>query len=335
MPDHTHPGSLRAELLTTALAHAARGWRVFPLRPDSKTPAVPDAWERRATRDAATIRRWWAARPFNIGLAVGPSGLIVVDLDAPKPAQHRSGPIAATSATSATSQVNPVADDIPVSATSATSHRPAHGRDVFADLCRHHGQPIPAATLIVATASGGWHLYYQHPTGPRLRNTKGGTSRALGDNIDTRGDGGYVVAPGSIVNGRRYNVVRDLPPAPLPQWLAALLHDLDAAATTPAPAASVAVALAVVDRRTAYLRAALDREAGHVRAAHQGRRNAALWGAAVALGQLVAGGDLDANTVTTVLEQAANSAGLAPREARPTIRSGLRRGAQRPRTVTA
>jgi hypothetical protein len=332
---HTNP---RTALLTAALDYAARSWHVFPLWPGSKAPAVPDAWQRRATCDPDLIHRWWAARPFNIGLAVGPSRLVVVDLDPAKPGRHGCGGGAATSATTATSQVNPVAScrgTTRASATSATSHQPAHGRDVFADLCHRHGQPIPANTYTVATPSGGWHLYYQHPTGPVLRNTKGGTGRALGHNIDTRGHGGYVVAPGSLINGRPYTVVRDLPLAPLPGWLTTLLHNLDTAATTPPtrPATPTPAPLGA-DRRSAYLRAALDREAGHVHTAPKGRRNAALWGAAVALGQLVAGGELDATTVTTVLEQAGNSAGLPAGEVRPTIRSGLRRGAQHPRTVT-
>jgi hypothetical protein len=237
--------SQRTELLTAALEHAARGLHVFPLWPDSKTPAVPDAWERRATRDPDLIRRWWAERPFNIGLAVGPSRLIVIDLDAPKLA-HRRG--AVTSDTSDTSQ--PTADPSrvgpgAVTDTSATAAAPdRHGRDVFAALCTGHGQPVPADTYTIATPHNGWQLYYQHPNGPALRNTKGGTGRALGEQIDTRGHGGYVVAASSILGGRRYTVVRDRPPAPLPGWLAALLRELDEAALRPAPARPVRVPLA-------------------------------------------------------------------------------------------
>jgi Bifunctional DNA primase/polymerase, N-terminal len=320
----------RQALLATALSHAARGWFVFPLWPGSKAPAVPDDWERRATRDPAVIGRWWAARPFNVGLAVGPSRLIVIDLDAPKRPSGRGGD------TSDTSQVRGgescVGSDS-VSDTSATSALARHGRDVFVALCAEHGRPIPADTYTVATAHQGWQLYYGHPAGPALRNTKGGTTRALGDNIDTRGHGGYVVAAGSVVDGRRYTVVRNFDPMPLSGWLADALRHLDRAAQAPVPAQPAAVPLTVTDRRGAYLRAALGREAEHVRAAPAGRRNAVLWGAAVALGQLVAGGDLTADTVTEVLEQAAIGAGLKPYEARPTIRSGLRRGAQRPRRV--
>lgn len=322
------------ELLAAALAHAARGWHVFPLWPGSKAPAVSGKWEQRATCDPEGIRRWWTTRPFNIGLAVGPSGLVVVDLDAAKPAR---GGVATTSTTSTTSQVRDVADVVNARLMSTTSTTfDAHGRDVFLTLCARHGHPAPADTLIVATPSRGWHLYFRHPEdGPALRNTKGGTARALGPNIDTRGHGGYVVAPGSVVDGRRYRIVRDQPPGSLPGWLAEVLGKLDAAVTWPVPAGPVRVPLAGVDRRTAFRRAALSREADHVRHAPKQRGNAVLWGAAVALGQLVAGGELDETLVADVLEQAATADGRrSVAEARATIRSGLRRGAGRPRTVT-
>lgn len=65
-----------------ALAAAARGWPVFPLRPHGKTPAVR-GWDREATTDPDRIRRWWAHRPGNIGISCGPAGLLVVDLDVP------------------------------------------------------------------------------------------------------------------------------------------------------------------------------------------------------------------------------------------------------------
>jgi hypothetical protein len=333
----------RSQLLAAALAHAASGRHVFPLWPGGKAPALSQAWQRHATRDPATIERWWTARPYNIGVATGPSRLVVVDLDAPKPARASSGRVATTSTTSTTSQVNGMIDVVdaePASTTSTTSDTsaPIHGRDVFMAVCARHRQRTPGDTLIVATPSGGWHLYFRHPdTGPVLRNTKGGTARALGPNIDTRGHGGYVVAPPSIIAGRNYRIVRDRPPANLPGWLSELLRNLDTAAVRPAPAGPVQVRLATgtgTDRRAAFLAAALDREADHVRGAAGSAGNAVLWGAAVALGQLVAGGELDETLVTTVLEQAATGGGRRTvAEARATIRSGLRRGRLRPRTV--
>ncbi|MEE6260191.1 bifunctional DNA primase/polymerase [Plantactinospora sonchi] len=172
------------DLLTTARAHAVRGWRIFPLRPDDKRPAVKD-WESRATTDPDRIERCWSAGPYGIGIACGPSGLLVVDLDVSK---VPSGP---------------------------------DGADTFGTVADQHGDPHVWQTYTVRTGRGGLHLYYRHPaSGPELRNTAG----TLGPAVDTRAHGGYVVAGGSTVAGRPYTVDGDTNPAPLPGWLADLLR---------------------------------------------------------------------------------------------------------------
>src|SRR3954454_25022495 len=69
-------------LMISALSLAARGWFVFPLRPRDKRP-LPyfKRWEQRATRDPDTIFAWWTVAPYNIGIATGPSKLLVIDCD--------------------------------------------------------------------------------------------------------------------------------------------------------------------------------------------------------------------------------------------------------------
>ena len=156
-------------LLAAALAHAARGWRVFPLRRGDKRPAVKD-WEPRATTDPARIERAWTAGPFNIGIATGPSGLVVLDLDRPKPGE-----------------IPPPAYRQPGI---------GDGGDVLAVLCEANDQPLPVDTYAVRTGSGGTHLYFTAPPGMTLRNT----AKRLGWLIDTRAHGGYVVAAGSTVD---------------------------------------------------------------------------------------------------------------------------------------
>jgi hypothetical protein len=76
-------------------------------------------------------------------------------------------------------------------------------------------KPLPA-TLTVVTGNGR-HLYFQHPKTVEIRCSTG----KLGDGLDVRGDGGYVVAPPSIhFTGRRYQWTDSTAEiAPAPDWL--------------------------------------------------------------------------------------------------------------------
>jgi hypothetical protein len=193
------------QLRQAAHAYADAGWHVFPLRHLTKRPAVPDhpahrcnltapacaaagthvGWEAAATTDHDQIDTWWSHWCYGIGIATGPSGLVVIDLDTPN---HPDGP---------------------------------HGADVLDALAADAGQPVPA-THTVTTPSGGRHLYYTAPArpegaapGPALGNTAG----RLGPRIDTRAAGGYVVAPPTTLPGGPYTVARSASPVELPHWL--------------------------------------------------------------------------------------------------------------------
>jgi len=184
------------ELLWAALGHAARGWPVFPLRPGSKAPAlhgIEDCprtgectdghrkWEDRATLDPARITTTWRHRAFNIGLPPGRAGLVVIDLDTPKPGEAAPPQWARFDITC--------------------------GADVLAALAEQTGLPIAEAlpaTYTVATPSGGRHLYYESPVGIELRNTTGDRGNGLGWLVDTRAHGGYVAAAGSITPAGPY-----------------------------------------------------------------------------------------------------------------------------------
>lgn len=308
-----------SELLGVALAAAARGWHVFPLRPGIKQPALHgydrcsrtgdcaqkhQGWEQRATTDPARIHTAWGRRAYNVGIACGPSGLVVIDLDTSKPGEHPPQPWAGMVG---------VGD----------------GQDVFIVLAEQAtGDPLPAATYTVATPSGGLHLYYAPPAGVALRNTEGDRGRGLGWKVDTRAHGGYVVAAGSVVAGRTYRALDDRDPIPLPVWLAERL------APAPLPAAPTAPTRSV---RSRYLDAAMHGETTKVLDAPDGQRNASLYAASVALGQLVAGGALTHDEVTTALLAAAGKhvavGAYSARQAAQTIASGIRAGANRPRQV--
>ena len=145
-----------------------------PLVPGKKTPAIR-GWEQRATVDRRQIHRWWAGEScYNIGVATGKSGLVVIDLDGgrgDRPPEQFAG---------------------------------AHdGHDVLAMLADAAGAEMPSRTYTVTTPSG-CHLYFRTPSGISFRNSAG----LLGWRVDSRASGGYVVAAGSVREQGAYTVAR-------------------------------------------------------------------------------------------------------------------------------
>lgn len=122
------------ETLPTALDYANRGWRIVPIRPGEKRPALNN-WQNIASNDPDQITEWFEG-PYTdhgIGIATGPeSGIFVLDID-----------IAETKA----------------------------GDETLADLEATHGR-LPD-TLTVLTGSGGWHFYYRYPPNLEIRNDAG------------------------------------------------------------------------------------------------------------------------------------------------------------------
>lgn len=231
-------------LLAAALTVARRGWPVFPVAPCGKRPAIT-GWPQRATRDPDQLAAWWEHAPYNIGIARGPAGLLVIDLDQPHtgqapPARWHAGDV-------------------------------RDGRAILAALAREAGHPDPSDTYTVATPRGE-HRYFTVPAAdlPAARCTTG----TLGWLIDTRAAGGYVLAAGSVrhVEGQRRYYHRTSPagvhPAPVPRWILEAL----------APPASAEVGCAEPPRHPdAYVRAVLQDETNQVRRAAVGTRNTAVF----------------------------------------------------------
>lgn len=296
----------RRQLLAAALWCAAQGWAVFPLKAGRKTPAV-EGWQQWATTDTSAIVSWWRCHPAdNIGIACGPSGLLVLDLDAPR---------------------GPSAQTLP------------HGRQVLADLSRRLGQPDPVETFTVATPGGpeNQHRFFQQPPGHRLRSSVGTARRGLGRGVDTRGEGGLVVAPGSLVDidgvPLAYKVIRDLPVAPLPRWLAARL----APPPPPTPVPRQRVPDAADARVAAYVQAAVAGEVRRVSTAELGGRHEAVLAAARSLGQLAANGWISDTAITQHLVDAARRHvgvdGFTWNELTSAIRDGITYGRRLPRVI--
>jgi hypothetical protein len=150
----------------------------------------------------------------------------------------------------------------------------------------------------VATAGGGWHLYYRAPAGGGpWRNTAG----RIGWHIDTRAAGGYVVSLGSIVDGRPYTLVDCHKVAELPAWLAARL--------TPPPAPIRRPCRELAPKGGGYAPAALAGEVQRVLDAPVGQRNAALNRAAWNLARHIATGVLARDDVEAALQVAGEAAG--------------------------
>jgi hypothetical protein len=149
---------------TGAVAYACTqlGFRVFPLMPGTKRPAVKD-WKTLATREVEQVRAWWAGGEFTgcpVGIATGAgSGIFVVDLD------RKPG---------------------------------INGFASLRDLAEAHGASVQdfTATMTVATPSGGAHLYFRWDETVLRQKGVHNSSGLLGPGIDVRGIGGLVKAPG-------------------------------------------------------------------------------------------------------------------------------------------
>lgn len=294
----------RGVLLHRSARVAARcGYFVFPVAPLGKVPALKDVnWAEIATRDPATLARWWGTAPYNVGIVTGSrSGIVVVDLD--------------------TSQGDAPPPDW---------HGMHHGLDVLARLAERAGGDLPA-TFTVTTPTHGQHLYYRPPPGVELRNTQ---SR-IGWLVDTRGEGGYVVGAGSVRPEGRYRVARAAPIADLPGWL---VQSWTAAPPRPdPPAGSPPRPLTNLD---AYRRSIVDQETARVRDARPHTRHQALLSAALCLGNLVGGGELDEQSVYQLLVDAGTAhigqgqrCDCTPNQVGRTVRWGIDQGRRRPRTL--
>jgi hypothetical protein len=77
------PDISEADPLTAALAYAAAGWYVLPVRTDTKHPGsvVGAGWPSLSSRDPKTIAGWFAGADHGIALHCGRSGAVVLDVD--------------------------------------------------------------------------------------------------------------------------------------------------------------------------------------------------------------------------------------------------------------
>lgn len=169
------------------------------------------------------------------------------------------------------------------------------------------------------TGNGLHHVY-------TLRESLPNTHWKLGQGIDTRGAGGYIVAPPSLHRSMRtYRWEERAGTAP------PVLSNAIREALTPSMATPTAPATIRYGESTAYAKGVLRHALERVSAAPEGARNETLNHEAFLLGQWCAGGELDPSGIAEALEHA-HPRPCDEKKVRSTIQRGLRDGASFPRT---
>src|SRR5262245_16233361 len=154
-------------ILQHTLAAALLGWKLFPCGVNSKKPDIENNLQRAAT-PTDQIRAWFT-----------PSVLSSNGIRNYGIAMGESGAVAI--------------DFDP-------ADNPGCMEEAEELIKRHADQGTPV--VVVDTPSGGCHLYFRQPAGFKIGSDAG----KIGKGIDHRGYGGYVVGPGSDINGRAYRL---------------------------------------------------------------------------------------------------------------------------------
>ena len=190
------------------------------------------------------------------------------------------------------------------------------GKDSLEKIISEYG-PIPE-TLTQQTGGGGVQYFFSL-NGRPIKNS----ASKIGHKIDVRGEGGYsIIPPSPHPSGNEYKWLnKTWPPCPAPEWLSKK-------AATPERKESPAIS----GPNSKYGLSALSQEIINLSCQSQGSRNETLNACAYALGQLVAGGELDENHVVNALLSTAFTIGLTESEATKTLMSGLKSGKENPRS---
>ncbi len=318
--------------MRAALAYAAAGLPIFPCRctidkakgskaphlPAASAPGKKDGGHWLASTDAERVGAWWRRWPDAlIGFPTGRrTGTAVIDLDPRDTA------------------VETMLQALIAWCGGIAAHDPETGEIIRPALAR--------------TQSGGLHVYYRYPADHEVDNranlfghfTRRGEAPAALEHIDVRGEGGYVIAPPSVMaNGARYEwIFRPektdagawrLPPMPA-RLLAVITRELlpraerVEAQRRKATAARFSGSEISDARVRRFVKGSIDKALRLSREAQPGKRNELLFEAAMWIGRFVRGGQISEGEAERLL--VANlPAGVSPGEhkARQTIQNGL------------
>lgn len=240
-----------------------------------------------ATNDPAQVAAWWRRWPHaNVGLAAGLNGLAILDVDPP--------------------------------------HGGTESLDKLITWAERRTGECITYTLTSRTAAGGWHYIFNAPgVGIKSRVNSFG---AAGVGLDTRGRGGYIVAPPSRGPRGAYQYAQGV--MQVNPWPAALHAGMELAYPTPSAAPYVPNA---GGRPRGWAEKVLAAEAAAVAGRQPGSRSVALNRSAYKVGQVVGAGLLDMATAYGELLGAALASGLTEREAHRDVGNGLKAGEKQPR----
>jgi len=174
-----------------ALRLVGLGYSVFPLVPNGKKP-ITESGFKNATNDRVQVAKWWTDNPnANIGIRTG-GGLVVVDVDRlPKDGVKKVLP-------------NPWLEPV-------TERLEELGAD-----------------SVIESPTGGFHLYFRAGNLPAELGEIRNSESKIAEGVDVRAEGGYIVAPESVIDGRPYREIerrRLVDPADLPELPAVLIED--------------------------------------------------------------------------------------------------------------
>lgn len=170
-------------LRDSAVALARRGFYVFRLRPGTKYPAFK-GWQAEATNDPVKVHGLWTTG-----------------------GAERQYNIGIATGREVNGKFHLVVD--------VDSKDAAGGPESVKMLEAIFDEQMPN-TFRVRSSSGGWHdhLLAEHAVG--------NSASKLASGIDVRGVGGYVVGPGSVRNGKSYDLISDAPLADAPSFVSKL-----------------------------------------------------------------------------------------------------------------
>jgi hypothetical protein len=267
------------------------------------------------------------------GVAAGPSGLVLVDIDA-----HRDQ-LPPRLATGLLPGIDLAAEPIPASAWDDPT-RFRDGRDTLILLAQLRGGPRPWPTgpehrpVTAATPSGGAHLWYQAPAGGLRQALADPQGRyGLGWQVDLKAGWSYGIAPGATTKTGSYRVGGGDPARPgrMPAWLASeVIRAATAARLRPATPARF-LSSSGGPGPAAYLTTVIGRGASQLAAMTDGRKRA-LSALSYHAGGLLEWSGLTREHVTGQLIDAGTAAGLGPGITTRIVNRAIANGIDRPRT---